>query len=86
MPSKILKIRNPLPLLTGVRKFLQYGIPKELITDNGPEFTSYDFRKFSKSWDFKHQTVSRQYHQYNGLAERSIQTFKRTLKKTKYDQ
>ena len=29
--------------------FLQYGIPKEPITDNGPEFTSHRFKKFSKS-------------------------------------
>ena len=42
--------------------FSQYGIPKELITDNGPEFTSHHFKRFAKSWDFKHQTVSPHYH------------------------
>ena len=84
---KNLKNSQSLTVINRCKKtFLQYGIPKELITDNGPEFTSYDFRKFSKSWYYKHQTVSRHYHQHNGLAERSIQTFKRTLKKTKYDQ
>ena len=66
--------------------FSQYGIPKELITDNGPEFTSHYFKNFSKSWDFQHQTVNPHYHQSNGLAERSIQIVKRTLKKAKYDQ
>ena len=66
--------------------FSQYGIPKELITDNRPEFTSHHFKKFTKSWDFKHQTVSPHYHESNGLVERSIQTVKRTLKKAKYDQ
>ena len=74
LPSKILKIRNPLPLLTSVRKFFR----KELITDNGPEFTSHNFKKFSKSWDFKHQAVSPPYYQSNGLVERSIQTVKPT--------
>ena len=66
--------------------FLQYGIPKELITDKGPEFTSHHFKKFTKNWDFKHQTVSLHYHQSNGLVEWSIQTVKQTLKKAKYDQ
>ena len=66
--------------------FSRYGISKELITDNRPEFTSHHFKKFTKSWDFKHQTVSPHYHQSYGLVERSIQTVKRTLKKAKYDQ
>ena len=62
--------------------YSQYGIPKELITDNEPEFTSHHFKKCSKSWNFKHQTVSPHYHQSN----RSMQTVKQTLKKTRYDQ
>ena len=49
--------------------FSQYRIPKELITDKGPEFTSHHFKKFTKNWDFKHQTVSLHYHQSNGLVE-----------------
>ena len=31
--------------------FSQFSIPKELITDNGPEFPSRKFRSFSKTWD-----------------------------------
>ena len=83
-------LNNNLQSLTIINKckkiFSQYGIPKELITDNRPEFTSHHFKKFTKSWDFKHQTVSPYYHQSNGVVERSIQTVKRTLKKAKYDQ
>ena len=83
-------LNNNLQSLTIINKckkiFSQYGIPKELITDNRPEFTSHHFKKFIKSWDFKHQTVSPYYHQSNGVVERSIQTVKRTLKKAKYDQ
>ena len=43
--------------------FLQYGIPKEVITDKGLEFTSNNFKKFSKGWNFKNYTVSSYYHQ-----------------------
>ena len=63
--------------------FSQFGIPKELITDNGPEFSSHKFRSFSKTWDILHKTISPHYHQSNGLAERSIQTVKRTVNKAK---
>ena len=62
------------------------GIPKELVSDKGPEFTSHHFKTFAKSWNYKHQTVSPHYQQSNGLVERSIQTVKRTLKGAKYYQ
>ena len=65
--------------------FSQFGIPKELITDNDLEFSSHKFRSFSKTWDILHKTISPHYHQSNGLAERSIQTFKRTLIKAKHN-
>ena len=65
--------------------FSQYSIPKELITDNKPEFTSSHFKKFSKNWDFKHQTVSQSVSS-NGFVEESIQNNKCTLKKAKWDQ
>ena len=64
----------------------QYGIPKKLIINNGLEFTSHHFKKFSKSWDLKLQTVSSRHHQLNGLVERSIKTVKQTFKKAKYDE
>ena len=35
--------------------FTQFGIPKELITDNDPEFSSHKFRLFSKTWDTLHK-------------------------------
>ena len=81
-----LNISQSLTVIKKYKKiFSQYGIPKELITDSGPEFTSQHFKKLAKSWDFKHQTVSPHYHQSNSLVEPSIQTIKQTLKKAKYD-
>ena len=59
----------------------QFGTSKELVTDNGPEFSSHCFKSFLKAWDFEHRTSSPRFHQSNGLVERSIQTVKRTLKK-----
>ena len=61
----------------------QFRTPKELVTDNEPEFSSHYFKSFSRTWDFEHRTNSPHFHQSNGLVERSIQTIKRTLKKAK---
>ena len=39
----------------------KYGIPKVVISDNGPEFTANTFKTFSKQWEFKHTTSSPHY-------------------------
>ena len=65
------------------KTFSQFGTPNELVTDNGPEFTSHYFKSFSRTWDFQHRTINLHFHQSNGLVERCIQTVKRTLKKAK---
>ena len=64
--------------------FSQFGIPKELNMDNGPEFSSHKFRSFSKTWDI-HKTISSHHHQSNGLAERFILTVKQTLNNVKFN-
>ena len=61
----------------------QLGTLNELVTNNGPKFTSHYFKSFSRTWDFEHRTIIPHFHQSNGLVERSIQTVKRTLKKAK---
>ena len=42
--------------------FSQFSIAKELITDNGPKFSSHKFRSFSKLLDILHKTISPHYH------------------------
>jgi transposase InsO family protein len=62
--------------------FAQHGIPETLVTDNGRQFTSGDFQKFSKEWNFQHITSSPYYAQSNGEAERAVQEAKKILKQT----
>lgn len=61
--------------------FARHGIPLTVISDGGPQFTSYQFKTFAKDWDFMHIMSSPTYAQSNGMAERHIQTVKKMFKK-----
>lgn len=62
--------------------FARYGTPTQLISDNGPQFTSDAFRKFPQTWEFDHITSSPGHSQSNGMAESAVKTAKRLLTKT----
>jgi hypothetical protein len=47
--------------------------------------SSLSFLLFAKSWKFQHGTSSSHYAQSNGQAERTVQTIKNMLKKTRID-
>ena len=65
--------------------FARHGIPKVVFSDNGPQYSSHEFKKFSKSWDFIHKTSSSKFPQSNGFLERAIQTIKKPLRKCRED-
>ena len=52
--------------------FARHGIPEQLVTDNGPQFSLSDFLKFSSEWDFDHCTSSPHCSQSNGKAESAV--------------
>lgn len=63
----------------------RFGIINELVSDNGPCFASQEFANFAQKYNFKHTTSSPLYAQSNGLAEKTVQTVKKLLKKAKLD-
>ena len=62
--------------------FATHGLPRKIVTDNGPSFTSTEFRAYVSSNGIVHVTTAPYHPSSNGLAERAVQTFKRGIKST----
>lgn len=39
-------------------QFARYGSPRQLVSDNGPQFITAEFQKLTKEWDFEHMVTS----------------------------
>lgn len=65
--------------------FSRHGKPDIIFSDNGPQFSSYEFRSFVKEWQIIHKTSTPTYAQSNGFIERHVQTIKRLIKKVIID-
>ena len=64
----------------------RYDVVDVLISDNGPQFTSQEFKEFARQYQSEHKTSNPTYPQSNGLAERAVETIKNILTKSKnYD-
>ena len=63
--------------------FATHGIPEQIVTDNGPQFTSEDFANFVKSNGIQHSLSSPYHPASNSEAERFVRTFKEAMKTSK---
>ena len=70
--------RNIIDILKPI--FSIHGIPETGVSDNGPQFSSQEFRDFAKQYEFCHVMSSPLYPQSNGQAERGVQTVKNLLR------
>lgn len=68
-----------------LRMFAQYGLPDQIVSDNGPQFSSSEFASFMKNNGVKHIRVAPYHLASNGAAERFVQTFKQSMKASKND-
>ena len=65
--------------------FATYGLPGQVVSDNGPQFTSEDFSQFMKSNRIKHICSAPYHPSSNGAVECFTQTFKQALKTSEKD-
>ena len=66
--------------------FATYGLPQQLVSDNGPQFTSTEFADFLKQNGIKHIKSAPYHPSTNGAAERFVRTLKHALKCARTDQ
>ena len=61
--------------------FASFGVPEEIVSDNGPQFTSQEFNHFCVNNGIKHTLIPPYHPATNGAAERAVQVIKQAVKK-----
>ena len=66
--------------------FARHGIPREVKSDDGPQYSSHKCRKFAEEWrNFHHKRTSSYHPHANGLAEPAVQTVTNLLTEARRD-
>ena len=60
--------------------FFAYGLPEQLVSDNGPQFASTEFAEFLTKNGVKHIKSAPYHPSSNDAVERFIQTFMKTMR------
>ena len=60
--------------------FVTFGVPDELASDGGPEFSADTTKRFLEQWDVRHRVSSAYFPQANGRAEVAVKSAKRLLR------
>jgi len=67
------------------RNFACHGIPDECFSDNGPQFDSYEYSRFTWDYGFNPVKLSPYYSHGNGKAESAVKIAKNILKKLRHE-
>ena len=67
------------------KHFARYGIPRIIVSDGGPQFTSQEFNLFMTSWGISNHTSSPMHQRANGKEESAVKIMKSLLIKTYKD-
>lgn len=78
--NKNLTTRNIIQKLKSI--FSRHGILVILTSDSGTQMVSAEMKKFADDWKFQLKSSSPYHQQSNGMAEKTIGTIKKLLKKT----
>ena len=75
-----MKLTTTTATITELRRlFSRYGLPEQLVSDNGPQFASDEFQTFLKSNGVKHIHCTPYHPSLNGAAKHFVQTFKKAM-------
>ena len=61
--------------------FCRHGIPTTVVSDNGPQFASKEYKDFANEYEFQTVFTNPYYPKSNGQVERYVQTVKTMIKK-----
>ena len=61
------------------------GLPEQVVSDDGPQFVSGEFKHFTEMNGIRHVTGAPYHPSTNGLAERMVQSFKNAVKADRSD-
>ena len=61
--------------------FARYGVPAEIVSDQGPQYTAAEFKRMTEEWGIIHTMSSPGHHQSNGKAEAAVKTVKHMMYK-----
>lgn len=62
--------------------FAEHGSPVVFYSDNGPQYSSREFKAFAERFGFEHRTSSPLHPRSNGIAERHVRTVKALVEKS----
>ena len=80
--AKLAAMTSPDVILHLRSIFARHGIPESVVSDNGPQYASYEFARFASEECFIHVTSGQRYPKSNGKAKRHVQTVKAMLNKS----
>ena len=63
--------------------FARYGVPREVVSDNGAQFSVEGFARFANEYGFDHRTSSPLHPEANGKAEKAVGVVKNLLNRAK---
>ena len=77
--TKLQDTKSPTVITHTKSIFVRHGIPSEVISDNGPQYSSKELKQFANQWEFTHIMVSPMNPQTNVLVKKAVQTVKDQL-------
>ena len=75
----MLNITSPRTIEELRQIFSNHGLPRKIVTDNGPSFMSDEYKKFVEANRIKHITSALYHPSTNSLVKTAVQTVKREL-------